>query len=105
MKIDRDTILIGAILAGSAWVLLRGLKGVASDAVVGAGNIVAGVVEGAGNVVGLPSTNKDKCAQAKASGSILDESLYCTAPDFIGSQVDKVGGFIGAILNFNSTAK
>jgi hypothetical protein len=55
-----------------------GAVGVASDA-------AGGLVMGLGSAFGLPATDADKCAAAKASGSLWDQSLYCPAPVFASS--------------------
>lgn len=60
-----------SLLAGA----VAGAVGVAADA-------GAGAVLGIGDVFGVPRTDAAKCAQAKADGSILMQSLYCTAGEF-----------------------
>lgn len=58
------------------------LAGVVAGAVGAAADVGAGAVVGVGSVFGLPATNADKCAAARASGSLFDQSLYCTASEF-----------------------
>jgi hypothetical protein len=58
------------------------LAGVAAGAVGAVADVGAGAAVGLGSLFGLPATDADKCAAARASGSLWDQSLYCTAPEF-----------------------
>jgi hypothetical protein len=53
----------------------------AADVATGA---VAGAAIGIGTAIGIPQTNVDACAAAKASGSAWDVSFACPAGDFLG---------------------
>lgn len=79
-KINPNTLLIGAGLLAVAYLVWRGPGKVAGDA-----------VEAIGSAFGIPETNTERCAQAKASGSLWDQSFYCTAPDFLGSLLTQPG--------------
>jgi hypothetical protein len=73
-----------ARLSGNAWDVSLYCPAAAS---VGYGaaaldGLFSGAVVGVGQAVGIPATNADKCAAAKAAGKGLDVSLYCTAGDF-----------------------
>lgn len=70
-----------SLLAGA----VAGAVGVAADA-------GAGVVLGVGDVFGLPRTDADKCAQAKATGDLWGQSLYCTAGEFTSSMWQRAQG-------------
>ena len=77
-------------VAVAAYTLTR--KGVAASAGAGAARAVVGAVDGfVGGVVvegsalfGVPRTDAEKCAAAKAAGDTWGASLYCPAADFIG---------------------
>jgi hypothetical protein len=80
--------LAGAVALVAVVVMLqkKSLVTAAAAGVVGVANDAAGgLVMGVGSVFGVPATNADKCAAAKASGSLWDQSLYCTAPEFASS--------------------
>jgi hypothetical protein len=79
-NINPSTLLIGAGLLAVAYLVWRGPGKVAADA-----------VESIGSAFGIPETNTERCAQAKASGSLWDQSFYCTAPDFLGSLLTAPG--------------
>lgn len=54
-----------------------------SAAVDAAGGVVAGAAETIGDAVGVPRTNVDACAAAKAAGSAWDASFACPAADWL----------------------
>lgn len=89
MNALRAPWLIGGLLIGGAllYVKLTGAKntgaaigGAAVDLVDG---VVTGAVTGVGSLVGIPQTNIDKCAAAKAKGDTWAASFDCPAPDFV----------------------
>lgn len=59
------------------------LAGVAAGAVGAVADVGAGAAVGFGSLFGLPATDADKCAAARASGSLWDQSLYCPAGQFV----------------------
>lgn len=61
------------------------LQGVAAGAVGVVADAGSGLALGIGDAFGVPRTNAEKCAAAKASGSLWDQSLYCPALDFTWS--------------------
>lgn len=84
----------GAVLAGVVYWKLRGKttqqvasnisSGIVGGAVGAVGGAATGIVESIGGVVGIPETNTDKCAAAKAAGDTWGASFACPAGDFIG---------------------
>lgn len=56
---------------------------VASGAVDLADGVFSGTVKGVGEVFGIPNTNPDRCAAAKAAGNTWEASFACPAGDFI----------------------
>lgn len=79
------------------------LQGVAAGAVGVVADTGSGLALGIGDVLGLPRTNADKCAAAKASGSLWDQSLYCPALDFTTSAPAEVVQSIGGVLGIPRT--
>ena len=65
---------LAAVLAFYVW--RRGVAGAVSD---GAGFVVKGI----GGAVGIPDTDLDACAKARAEGRTWDASFACPAKDFI----------------------
>lgn len=49
-----------------------------------AGGVVEGVGYGVGDAVGVPRTDIDECAKARADGRLWDASFSCPAGDFLG---------------------
>ena len=80
--------LAGAVALVAVVVMLQ-KKSLVTAAVAGAVGVAndaaGGLVMGLGSVIGVPATDADKCAAAKASGSLWDQSLYCPAPEFASS--------------------
>lgn len=78
----------GLVVGAVAFVAIKGVKGTARDVAAGAASaavdVAAGAVEGVGQAVGIPVTNPDKCAAAKAAGDTLEASFQCPASDFLG---------------------
>jgi hypothetical protein len=94
VKFNTDTAKAVAIFAGTglvlflAWKIYQAGVGKTAAAVTrgltqAAGGAVTGAVTGAGTVVGIPLTDAQRCAAAKAAGNKLDASLYCPAGDFL----------------------
>lgn len=79
---------IGLAVGAFAYVLLVGIKGtarnVASGAASAVADVAAGTVEGIGQAVGIPVTNAEQCAAAKAAGDAWEASKQCPAGDFLG---------------------
>ena len=99
MKLNAQTaplvLGLGVALVGVLWLQRKGVAGVAADVVGAAADAGAGVVVGAGELIGLPRTNADRCAAAKASGSTWEQSLYCEAGDFIATSAGRIGKGLG----------
>ncbi len=88
-----DALKIGGAVLIGVYLLSRNAgavaQGVASTAVESAGGLVTGAVIGAGSVVGVPQTDAQKCADAKAAGNSWDASFYCPASEFIAWEWNK----------------
>lgn len=59
------------------------LKSLAASVAAAPGDIATGAVLGIGDSIGVPRTNAQRCAVARASGSTLDVVNYCPAVDAI----------------------
>ena len=68
------------------------LAGAVAGAVGAAADAGAGVVLGVGDVFGVPRTDTSKCAEARASGDVWGQSLYCTAGEFTSSMWQRAQG-------------
>jgi hypothetical protein len=84
-KLTSYAILAGLGVLGAVglWLYVKGPKAAASAVVSAADQLAAGTIEGVGSVLGIPSTDEDKCAHAMADGSLKDASFYCPAPTFL----------------------
>jgi hypothetical protein len=87
---NQKTLLIaGAAVAAAAllWIVTRGAKNVGGDIGSGAVNLVDGVIAGvvttSGSFLGVPLTDAQKAAKARAEGDVWNASLYMPAPEFI----------------------
>lgn len=87
---EDDLMLYGglAVAALLAWHFLPKLANaaafnVANTVTDAAGNVIAGAAEGVGATLGVPLTDAQKCAAAKAANAKLDASFYCPAGDFL----------------------
>lgn len=89
MKPMHLAMAAGAVVLAYVW--LRGARGAASDVSSGLVNAAGGLVEGLGLGLGIPTTDTAKCAAAQASGDMLGQSFYCTAPDFLGDLLGTAG--------------
>jgi hypothetical protein len=95
VKVENETVvLVVAVAVVAVAVIYIGKKASAAIAgttpaslgeAAGAGivNAGGGVVLGVGDAVGIPRTDADLCAQAKAAGNTWDASKYCPAGDFL----------------------
>lgn len=81
---------IGLALILALWLKKKGVAGVAGDVVGVAADAGQGVVLGVGDVFGLPRTDPDACAKARAEGRWLDASFVCPAGSFLGSAAGAV---------------
>lgn len=83
------TWLVAAAVVGGAllYVRINGAQKTGQSIGAGAVNLVdgavTGVVTGIGERVGIPQTNTDKCAAAKAAGDSWGASFACPASDFL----------------------
>lgn len=81
-------MLAVAALAVGVGVFVLTRKGVAAQAggslVRAADGFIGGAVQEAGAVFGIPKTDAQKCAEARARGDTWAASLYCPAGEFIG---------------------
>jgi hypothetical protein len=99
--------LAGAVALVAVVVMLQ-KKSLVTAAVAGAVGVAndaaGGLVMGVGSVFGVPATDADKCTAAKASGSLWDQSLYCTAPQFASSAWQTASTAAGSAIQTASTA-
>jgi hypothetical protein len=90
---------VAGAVALVAVVFMLQKKNLLAGAVAGAVGVVAdtgaGLALGAGDLFGLPRTDASKCAAAKASGSLWDQSLYCPALDFTSSTAQAISTSAG----------
>jgi hypothetical protein len=82
-------VIAGAYLVNKASAALDGATPGSIGVATGAGivNAGTGAVIGLGDGLGIPRTDTDLCAQAKADGRTWDASKYCTAGDFLAYMV------------------
>lgn len=82
---DRAIVLGGGLLliAAIAYVAVRGPREAVAGIAAGAVDAAGGVVLGVGDAFGVPRTEPDKCAAAKAAGDTWEASFACPAGDFI----------------------
>lgn len=82
-------VLVGGYLAWRAIAAAveelkkKGPGGVAAAAVSAVGDAAAGAVKGVSSLVGIPDTDAQKCAAAKAAGDTWSASFYCPAGDWL----------------------
>jgi hypothetical protein len=81
-----------ALVGVLVWVKTKGTQEAAASVAKAAADAAAGAVLGIGDAVGLPRTDADKCAEAKASGSLWEASFVCPAGDYLGHVWDSVTG-------------
>lgn len=84
LLIAAGALVLGLLLV--AW--KRGAGQVGQDIGRAAGEAAAGVVVGVGEAIGIPATDLDRCARAKAEGNGWDASFYCPAGDYIQWELD-----------------
>lgn len=96
MSMNKDGLIVGAVVAAAVVALAWYLKRQAGNAVSGAidagaavgGYVVdlaAGGVIGIGEAIGVPRTNLTECEKAIAEGRTWDSSFACPAGTFIKS--------------------
>jgi len=82
--LESGAVIALAVGAAIAVVLIvRNARAAARGAVNLAGNIGAGAIEGVGEQFGIPRTDENKCAAAKAAGDTWRASFDCPAGDFL----------------------
>jgi hypothetical protein len=90
-----NTLIVLGIVGLLLYIWFRGAGKAAADisegAVSVAGGIVSGTTIGLGKNFGIPETNTLRCKAAQQSGDYWNQSLYCTASEFIGG-LFKSGG-------------
>lgn len=103
-EMSNAAVVAGVSLAVIAflWLKKKGVAGVAGDVVGAAADASAGVVLGVGDVVGLPRTDAEMCAKARADGRWMDASFYCPAGEFITSGVKAAGTAVGSALDWSA---
>ncbi|HIV71363.1 MAG TPA: hypothetical protein H9903_10565 [Candidatus Aquabacterium excrementipullorum] len=79
------------------------LAGAAAGAVGAVADVGAGLALGIGDLFGVPRTDEAKCAAAKASGSLWDQSMYCPALTFASSGTAEVIQSIGDVVGIPRT--
>lgn len=88
---------LGLGVVGALWYLKRSIANVTvasavTSAIGAVDDVSSGIVFGIGDSIGVPRTDTDKCAEARASGNVVDLATYCPA----GSAIT---GFIPTIWN------
>lgn len=88
VQVPSSWFLAGLVVVGAVvYVKTVGAKKAGQDLGAGAVNLadgaVTGVVTGIGERVGVPQTNADKCAAARAAGDTWAASFACPASDFL----------------------
>lgn len=104
MKLTNDAKLIAAVLvagaAGLWWITRQGAAQSLARGTVGAiEGAAVGAVEGIGSALGIPQTNADRCAQAKAARNWWDMSFYCPAGDYAAESAKTFGNTAGAVIS------
>lgn len=104
MKLTQDAKLLAAVLlvgaAGLWWITRQGAaQGLARGAVGALEGAAVGTVEGIGSVFGIPQTNADRCAQAKAARNWWDMSLYCPAAEYAAESAKSFGNTAGEVVS------
>lgn len=93
MQLKADQLAIVAGLGVAALLALylakKGVAGAVAGAVTAAGDAAVGTVYGIGDFIGVPRTDPDRCAQARASGDLWSQSLYCPAGTFLNGAVSE----------------
>lgn len=79
------------------------LAGAAAGAVGAVADVGSGLALGIGDLFGVPRTDEAKCAAAKASGSLWDQSMYCPALTFASSGTAEVIQSIGDVVGIPRT--
>lgn len=93
----------GVVLLGVLYLWARGAKGVGQDVGGAAVGVASGVVKGVGSIFGVPDTNADKCAAARAAGDLAGVSFYCPAITFGDEAVSSVVNGAGHIFGVPDT--
>lgn len=85
LELDRYIVVGGGLLliAAVAYVAVRGTREAAASVAAGAVDAAGGIVIGLGDGLGLPRTQAEKCAAAKAAGDTWEASFACPAGDFL----------------------
>lgn len=111
MQLKADQLAIVAGLGVAALLALylakKGVAGAVAGVVGAAGDAAAGTVYGIGDIIGIPRTSAEQCAQARASGDLWAQSLYCPAGTFLDGAVSApvlAGGDALGIPRTNETA-
>lgn len=76
---------VAALLA--LYIAKKGVAGAVAGAVGAAGDAAVGTVYGIGDFLGIPRTDAERCATAKATGDLWAQSLYCPVTTFVDSAV------------------
>lgn len=69
-------------VAAGVYLAKKGMAGAAAAAVGAVVDTATGAVLGIGDAIGVPRTDAEACAAAKARGDAWAASLYCPATDF-----------------------
>lgn len=106
-QIKPQTLAIAAGLGMAALLALylakKGVAGAVAGAVTAAGDAAVGTVYGIGDFIGIPRTDAERCAKAKADGDLWAQSLYCPAGDFIDAAASAPVYAIGDALGVPRT--
>ena len=71
-----------AVVALAAYIAKKGVAGAVAGAVGAVGDAATGAVIGIGQTIGIPQTNKQRCADAIREGRTWDSSFDCDAAAF-----------------------
>lgn len=94
-----------AVVGYVAWRAYNtGAAGIASGAVGMVDDAAGGLIQGIGAVFGVPKTDPAKCAQAKASGSVMDSLTYCPAGEAISYNVGNAVQGAGQVIGIPKTS-
>ena len=104
-----QTLAIAAGLGVAALLALylakKGVAGAVAGAVTAAGDAAVGTVYGIGDFIGIPRTDAERCAKAKAEGDLWAQSLYCPAATFVDSAVSAPVYAVGDVLGIPRTSE
>lgn len=100
MKLSTPYLIAGAAVLGAlVWASTRegGMRGIGSAVVGGAIDLVDGAISEPifiiGEAVGIPRTDPDRCADAKAKNNLWEVSKHCGVVDYFKAIPGAFGTF------------